>query len=206
MGVKKHLKNPLIQQYVLEILLPIIGYFFFGWSINIIAAFYLVDYSCAEIARNRRVFKVYKQKSENNPFLFYTSVITGVLLFSVTVWWVWTVLQVQQFDYEAELIEELTAFAKEELWLLFPIVYLVYHIKDVMTFYMPRRFLKYDYLKMVKFQLIELIILTVLIFAGTLVWVFTDLEDVTVLIAFIILKLGFDILIVRSLDSKYIND
>lgn len=205
MSIKQKLKNPLIQQYVLEILLPIVGYFFFDWSLNIIAAFYLVDYACSEVARNRRVFKVYKNHDSDSVVWFILSLLGGAVLFFITLWWVWIVLSVQEVDYEPELIRELTAFAKEELWLLLPIVYLVYHMKDVMTFYMPRRYMKYDYKKMVSYQLVELTILTVLIFGGTLLWVFTDMHDIPVLISFIIIKIGFDILVARTLDQKYQN-
>lgn len=203
MSVKKQLKNPLIQQYILEILLPIVGYFFFDWSLNIIAAFYLTDYACSEIARNRRVYKVYKNKNDHQPTWFGLSLIGGLTLFIFTTWWVWKVLSVQEVDYEPELIAELTAFAKEELWLLFPIVYLVYHMKDVMTFYMTRKFTKYHYKRMAIYQLIELAILTALVFSGTLLWIYTDMADVPVLISFIVIKIGYDILVARTLEKKY---
>ena len=40
---KLNFKNPFVQQYILELLLPIIGYFFFNWTLPIIAVFYLMD-------------------------------------------------------------------------------------------------------------------------------------------------------------------
>ena len=205
MAIKKQLKNPLIQQYILEIALPLVGYFFFGWSMAVIAAFYLLDFFSAEIARNRRVYKVFKTTSSAKIDRFMVSLFVGSLLFIVSLFFTWENLILMTEGEEGLIVlhEELITFAKEELWLLLPVVYFVYHLKDVMTFYMPRRFMNYDYVKMVKFQLIELLMLTALIMIGVFSWRYFQLPDLTVLIAFIVLKLGFDILIARTLDAKY---
>lgn len=205
MAIKKQLKNPLVQQYVLEIALPLAGYFFFDWSLAIIAAFYLLDFFSAEIARNRRVYKVFKSTGSAKVDRFMISLFVGGLFFFVSLYWTWENL-ILMTDGEEGLIalhEELKAFAREELWLLVPIVLFVYHLKDVMTFYMPRRYMKYNYEKMVKFHLIELLILTTLILIGVFCWRYFQLADLTVLIGFIVVKLGFDILIARSLDARY---
>ncbi|MCB9224393.1 MAG: hypothetical protein R2780_06005 [Crocinitomicaceae bacterium] len=203
MSVKKQLKNPLVQQYVLEILLPIVGYFFFDWSLTIIAAFYLIDFFSSEIARNRRVYKVYSVNEVDTILPFIISLISGIILFSISILWVWLMLSWYHTDYEVEMITELKAFAREELWLLLPIVYLVYHVKDVMTFYMPRKFMQVRYKPMVKFQVLELLILTILILSGTFIWQFFQLPDLVVLFGFVIIKIGFDILVARTLDEKY---
>jgi hypothetical protein len=205
MSVKKQLKNPLVQQYVLEILLPLVGYFFFGWSITIIAAFYLIDYFSAEIARNRRVYKVFKASNENPLSFFVLSLVVGIILFVAVVWWVWLMLLWHNFDYEQEMTTELITFAKEELWLLLPVVYLVYHFKDTLTFYMPRKFLSYHFQKMVKYQMLELVILAILVFVGSFFWNYLGLDDISALISFVVIKIGYDILVIRKLDSKYIQ-
>lgn len=205
MAIKKQLKNPLVQQYVLEIALPLVGYFFFDWSMAVIAAFYLLDFFSAEIARNRRVYKVFKNTNAAKIDRFFISLCVGSLFFVVSLFWTWENL-ILMTDGKAGLLalhEELIAFAKEELWLLLPVVYFVYHLKDVMTFYMPRRFVNYNYEKMVKFQLVELFILTALIIGGVFSWRYFQLSDLTVLLGFIVIKIGFDILVARSLDAKY---
>ena len=201
--MKDKLKNPLIQQYILEIALPVVGYFFFDWSITIIAVFYLVDWFCAEIARNRRVFKVYinTKNSKQNGFIY--SLMIGGFLFALTFAWTYWNFEMRYADQLPKMYEELSVFAREELWFLVPIVYLVYHLKDVMTFYAPRRFLKRDYQKMVKFQLVELVIFSALVIIGVLLWRMLEISDVLAIISFIILKIGFDILVARVFDVKY---
>ena len=203
MALKDKLRNPLIQQYILEIALPLVGYFFFGWTIPVIIAFYFVDYLASEVARNRRVYKVFKtQQSQASITPFFVSVIIALILYTANLFWCWHYTLII-FQNKLTVTEELTAFAKEELWLLVPVVYFVYHFKDVLTFYMPRKFMKCDYKKMVRYQMVELVVLTILTFAGMTIWAVFSFSNITVLISFIVLKLGFDILLVRSLKSKY---
>lgn len=204
--MKEKLRNPLIQQYILEIALPVVGYFFFGWSITIIAVFYLIDFFCAEIARNRRVFKVYKHTTKAKQNAFILSLLAGGFLFAISTAWTWWNFEVKHASNLDSFYKELIQFMKEEGWMILPLVYFVYHLKDVMTFYAPRRFLKRDYLKMVKFQIIELSVLTGLILTGVFLWRYLELGDVLALMSFIILKIGFDILVARTLDAKYTTD
>lgn len=201
--MKEKFKNPIIQQYVLEIALPIVGYFFFDWSITIIAVFYLIDYFCAEIARNRRVFKVYKntKNAKQNGFVF--SMFFGASLFALAFAFTYLNFELRYAKNLQAMYAELLEFAKDELWFLLPVVYLVYHLKDVMTFYAPRRFLKRDYKKMVKYQIMEMTILVVLILFGVFCWRYFQLNDIVAIFSFIIIKIGFDILVARTLDAKY---
>lgn len=202
--IKKQLRNPIVQQYVLEIALPLVGYLFFDWSLTIIAVFYLIDFLASEVARNRRVYKVYRQNQNNSISNFVLSAIGGGLIFlavSVLSWFIFTDVYADNLDFfYAEIIE----FAKGEMWLLIPIVYLVYHLKDVMMFFAPRRFLNRDYQKMVKYQLLELIILLALISGGLLLWRYMQVDDIVAIIIFLVIKIGYDILIARTLDQKYV--
>ena len=204
--MKEKLRNPLIQQYVLEIALPLVGYFFFDWSITIIAVFYLIDFFCAEIARNRRVFKVFKNtpNAKQNPFIY--SMMAGGFLFAFSFAWTYWNFEMRYANDLTVMYTELKEFAREEIWFLLPLVYFVYHMKDVMTFYAPRRFMKRDYQKMVKYQVLELTILTILIVAGVFCWSFFEIGDIVAMIAFIVLKVGFDILVARTFDVKYQTD
>ena len=203
---KEKLKNPLIQQYLLEIALPIVGYFFFDWSITIIAVFYLVDYLSAEIARNRRVYKVYKNTTNASSNGFIVSMMVGGFFFALSTAWTWWNFEEKFSNSRDAFYNELINFAREELWILLPLVFFVYHVKDIMTFYAPRRFMKRDYRKMVKFQLVEIMILTILILSGTFCWRYFEISDVVAIISFIVLKIGFDILVTRTLDAHYILD
>lgn len=201
--MKEKLKNPLVQQYFLEIALPVVGYFFFDWSVTIIAAFFLIDFFCAEIARNRRVFKVYRSTKNANQTFFIISMMTGGFLFALSLAWTWWNFEMRFENTLDHFYLELTDFAREEMWFLLPLVYFVYHVKDVMTFYMPRRFLKRDYKKMVKFQILELLVMTSLILIGVSCWRYFEMDDLTAIFSFIIFKIAFDILIARFFDAKY---
>lgn len=203
MTVKERLRNPLIQQYVLEIALPLVGYFFFDWSLTIIAVFYLIDFLGAEIARNRRVYKVFKSTPNAKQNGFVISLMAGGFLFALCAAWVWWNFELKMARNLPGFYSELREFSREELWFLLPLVYFVYHIKDVMTFYMPRRYMKRDYSKMVRFQIVELFVLTLIILVGTVCWRYFEIGDVEAIVIFIVLKIGFDILVARALDSKY---
>jgi hypothetical protein len=199
--MKEKLKNPFVRQYALEILLPLIGYYLFEWSLTIIALFYFVDYICSEIAKQRRIYKVYKINSSKLE-LFVLSVVVGVLFFAVSIIFSWIQIQEINVNNYPEMIAEVMVFVKEELWFFLPLVYLMYHLKDTFTFYMPRRFLNFDYKKMVQFQMIESLSMTILIIAGVSLWNYYRFQDEIVLFGFMIVKVAFDLIVSKWLDKK----
>src|SRR5690606_31704192 len=143
--MKEQLKNPLVQQYILEIALPLVGYLFFGWSIAVIIAFYFIDYFCSEIVRHRRHYKIMTHWNESKK-LFFLSLTTSILVFAGLSFYVWTMLGMKDPFTNLHVLE-IEEFAKSEGWFLIPIVYLANYMKDVMTFYAPRRFAKYNFRK-----------------------------------------------------------
>jgi hypothetical protein len=198
--MKSQLKNPLVQQYVLEIVLPLVGYFFFDWSISVIIAFYFMDYLASEATRHRRHLKI-KRASNQKSTLFVIGIIVSVLLFLMATYVAFFFL-LQAADFDHKYINEVFSFLKSEGWLLLPIVILASHLKDVMTFYAPRRFLNYDYSKTMKFYFVEVVIQFVLICSGLFFWANYKLPDVPALIGFIVIKVLFDQLLVRKLRTS----
>ncbi|MBK9191411.1 MAG: hypothetical protein IPM77_07790 [Crocinitomicaceae bacterium] len=58
MDLRDKLRNPFVQQYILEILIPLAGYFWFDWTIEIIALFYLIDQFASEFSFLRKLKSV----------------------------------------------------------------------------------------------------------------------------------------------------
>jgi len=201
MTLKQRLQNPFVQQYLLEILLPVIGYFFFDWSLLIIAAFYLLDQLAAEISFLRK-FKAIR-KSENKPSRLFFSVSVMLILVLLTLELVLLLNYFAASDFDRNTIfAELTIFAKEELWLLFPLVLLMNYMKDQFTFFMPRRYLQKDSMRYFKWHWIENFFLLVIILLGTWCGKKLVLPAVLVIAIFMVLKLTFDFTVARMSDKK----
>jgi len=195
-------QNPFVQQYLIEILFPIIGYFFFDWSLTIIAVFYLVDQIASEFSFNRRLYKI--NRSGNSPYKFV--VLISVVFFLLIFFGELFVLKISFLSSRnieaAQLYTEISTFAKEELWLLFPLVIFLYYFKDQFIFYMPRRYLQYDAKKSLIFHQLTNFISIGAIAIGVVIWGQTKIPDVVALIIFLVLKIGFDFTIVKWADRK----
>ena len=187
--MKTKLKNPIVQQYVLEIALPLIGYFFFDWSIAVIIVFYFMDYLASEISRHRRHFKIFKNSKTENKSLFFIGVGTSLMFYVVSLCWAIFNCVLLSKGQKVNHISEMEVFFKEEGWFLLPVVYLAYHFKDVMTFYMPRRFLNFDFKSTIRFFLVEISIMFVLIMTGIYCWAQFTIPEVPALCAFIYILL-----------------
>lgn len=197
--VKDKLRNPFIQQYLLEILLPFAGYLFFDWSLVIIAAFYFLDHLASEVFFVRRLSRITKESDRNKAVVgigicvsLLTIVAEGLLIYYL---WI-------HAANENELIVELTNFAVDELWLLFPLVLLVYYMKDQMTFNMPRRFVLYHSGRYMNYH----VFLNSIALAGVAVMLLiiaqTDMHDLFYLLIFVGLKLLYDFTLVKWADKK----
>jgi hypothetical protein len=204
MSFKEKFRNPLVQQYALEIALPLLGYLFFDWTIPVIIAFYFMDYFASEIARNRRHHKILSVQENGEKLKFYLGVFVSIVLFCGASFFAFQSLMVAGSDTDL-LVVEVIEFGKSEGWYLLPVVYLASHIKDVMTFYAPRRYLKYNFSATMKFYSIEIMLQFMLICTGLYLWAFYKIPDVPALIAFVVVKILFDQLLVKKLRSYSIN-
>ena len=193
MSLREKLKNPFVQQYLIEIILPLIGYFLFDWSITIIAVFYLVDQLASEALFFRRLHWIQKSSAQSTrSWIVPFSICIFILLFSTQI----TVMTYFWLEIFAENIheidEEVWTFAKEELWLLVPVVGFLYHFKDQLTFYMPRRYLNYSARKTFIYRNISSIALLILSTTGLLIWNLTRPHEIVILFIFIGVKILFD--------------
>ncbi len=202
MTIKERLRNPFVQQYLLEILLPIVGYYFFDWSLFIIACFYLVDQIGSEYSFDRKLIAICR--SENKSALRYNliSICFFLILVSLEIVMLFNYFGGSNLETEQKMMNEFTLFAKEELWILVPLIILMYHLKDQFTFFMPRRYLQKDSKKFFFGHLIELIAIAILVVTGTFVFSNTIIPDQILLFSFLVIKLLFDFTIGRQIERK----
>ncbi|UKN03402.1 hypothetical protein K6119_07725 [Paracrocinitomix mangrovi] len=200
MEIKKHLKNPFVQQYIVEIALPLVGYLLFDWTLAVIIAFYYMDFFGSEISRHRRHYKIRAHWNESMSS-FYISIGVSVLVFLALTFIAWYFLNQSDLITNSTHIDEIIHFLKNEGWILLPLVYLANYMKDVMTFYAPRRYTKFNYKNTLKAYYIELSVLITLTITGFVAWTTLLIPTIPALIGFVVVKLAFDLLLVRKLKK-----
>ena len=203
MSFKKQLQNPFFRQYIVEILFPIIGYYFFDWSLAVIGAFYLIDQFSAELFFFRRCQKINAFSEDKHKGTFILIPIILFLFFFTTElvligpFWLFA-----ESAGEQKGVNEIVTFARDELWLLFPLVLLIYYIKDQFTFYVPRRYLAFDLKKMISLHYLS----NLLIVAGVALMIvlirFSDWPEPLLLVSFIVGKLIYDLTFVIWVQKK----
>jgi len=199
---KEKLRNPFVQQYLIEILFPLIGFFFFDWSLTIIAVFYLVDQMASEFSFIRRLHKISRTENKKNDNYVLLAILIFFVLFLIQLFVLNNAFLTIRNIEAAQLNLEVWNFSKEELWLLFPVVVLVYHFKDQFTFYMPRRYLLYEVKRtFIYHQLLNLMSIGGILL-GVIVWSQSKISDELVLIIFLILKITFDFTIAKWANKK----
>lgn len=203
----KKLQNPFIQQYVIEILFPLLGYFFFDWDILIIGVYYLIDHFCAQVLFFRRAHWVNTRASKVSGIhhLILAILLFGLLFFAELVLLVYFLMEAKVMTLEA-VSNAFLVFAKEELWFLFPVVLFVYHFKDQFTFYMPRHYLKYKFIPFLWWDTVRNgFVLTLLGLFG-LLWIQLKINDLFVIFIFLILKIGFDLTAKKFFEEQSLID
>lgn len=202
MSIQARLKNPFVQQYLLEIFFPLIGYFFFDWSIIVIVVFYLVDYFASETAFVFRVKRVAREKKSTWTNSFTLALALSLIFVSLTTFIIYSIFpNIGGFasDY---VTDEVLKFSKEELWFLFPLVILMYLFKDQFTFYMPRRYLNYEVNKMIRYRVLLNLTIVVLVATGFFVWATLPMHEAITILVFLVVKLIFDFTIAKLAESK----
>lgn len=202
MTVKERLQNPFVQQYLLEILLPIVGYYFFDWSLVIIASFYLIDQIGAEYSFVRKVNAIAKSESKSGLQFSLIAILFFLMIAGVEIVSLYDYFGNGKLETEQNMINEFTVFAKEELWILVPLIILMYHLKDQFTFFMPRRYLQKETKKFFFGHLLELTLIGVLVVVGSFVFSNLDIPDQILLFSFLTIKLIFDFTVGRLIDKK----
>lgn len=203
-SIAERLRNPFIQQYLIEIVFPLLGYFFFDWDILIIGVYYFVDQLCSQIMFYRRALWV-KNKGPIEGFgaLFFIIFIPAflVIFFFEIAWFSYLIVQTQEMN-TGQIGEAVLAFGKSELWLLFPVVLFVYHLRDQFTFYMPRRFMNYNFQQMMSYDFLSNMIILTLFALGGMLWMKFALPDILVILLFLVLKIAFDLTLKKIFLEK----
>lgn len=202
MTLRERLRNPFVQQYLLEILLPLAGYFFFDWTLVIIAAFYLIDQMASESSFLRKFSAISKNENKSRITFITISVLSSLVMLGVESFLLIDYFTLLETNATQNLLRELKIFAVEELWLLFPVVLLMYYMKDQFTFFMPRRFLKKDSRRFFTWHWIENILIIILVFSATQLLKNHSIPDAVVISIFLLLKISFDFSIVKFSDKK----
>lgn len=200
--MKEKLRNPFVQQYLMEIVLPLAGYFFFDWDVLIIGVYYFLDYLSGQVLFYRRAYWVMTKNAARGKFYLIFISITLFLAFFITEFIVFsdTVMVYNHWEFGV-FYNQILAFAKEELWLLFPVLLFVTHFQDQFTFYAPRRYLKRDCTKFVLSDMFKGGIVFVLFMMGIFLWDKFMPHELVVIFGFIIGKVIFDLTLKNKIDK-----
>lgn len=202
----KKLKNPFIQQNLLEILFPLVGFFWFDWSIVLIAGYYYIDFIADKTAFIRRYKWIRKQHAVkiNKPSLrLFASILIllPVLIGLISYYGMMSSLRLTPKLFNSELVE----FVKNELWILLPVILVLYYFKDAMMFVAPRRYLLYNERKYMRFEVLK----SSLSFFGTLLlfllWSISQTPDWVALFAFVLGKSFLDFYVFPTLHKSALN-
>ncbi len=203
MNFRKVLAHPLFQ-YSLELALPVLGYLFLGWTLPVIIAFYFFDFLGSEFARHRRHKKVMEVNSAAEESVWTTGVVVSVMVFVLTTSLALFLMADMIGVSGSKPMVEIVEFLKEEGWLLLPLVLFAAHLKDKMTFYMPKKYYDYTFDKLMKNFYLEIIVLLLLICGGLVGYYYLSntIDGLILLTCFVLIKLIFDFGLVRPLREK----
>jgi len=166
---------------------------FFDWSLLIIIVFYLLDQLAYQLLFFKRLKTIIKYWNNEKGWIYlFSSVTLFLVLFIAELFFI-----NQSFSFISDIIgvcylDELKIFAKNELWILFPVLLLMYYMQDKMLFYMPRRFEQYLTKNYTIHNLIKNLIILILVVIGTYIYPFVELPDLIVILCVVITKLAFD--------------
>lgn len=199
MDWKVQLRNPKIQQGIMEVIFPIAGYFFWDWSILIIVVFYMIDWLASQIMYTRRLIKVKEQFNESLNWVIPLSVFLSVfLIVGISVILYFYFASLYGLDLEKNLNQELLFFSKDELWYLFPLILFSYHLMDKMLFYVPKRFMNYSVRPYMYKNIVSNCMASVLIVLGVFVYANLEISEIFTLVLIVGVKLVFDMLIKKQ--------
>ncbi|MFT5819167.1 MAG: hypothetical protein ACI8ZM_000390 [Crocinitomix sp.] len=203
MSWTQKLRNPFIQQYAIEIVFPLAGYFFFDWDILIIGVYYLVDHLCSQILFFRRAHWVNIKglKPVGIHLLLMTVFALLLFLFAEVVGFNYLIMETQEMTQKA-VFEGFYNFTISELWILFPLVLFVYHLKDQFTFYARRQYLKLNFKRYVLWEGVNALIILFLFALGGFIWTKYSIPNAAIIFIFIGLKIGFDLTVKRFSSKK----
>lgn len=139
--------NPIQRQNFLELLLPVLGFYFLDWSIVLIIAFYLADHLGEQISTFRVLLKIHADRKNAMKWMVTHSV--SSLLFLI----LHLILLAKIFYQESlqnELVEkQLGDFLSTEIWIIIPLIVIASFLKTHLLIIVPHRFLQMNATKLV---------------------------------------------------------
>jgi len=204
MALRDRLRNPFVQQYFLEILIPLIGYFWFDWALEIIASFYLIDQLASEFSYLRKLKSIafYQNMKFINHFLLSVFLFLTIFFLECFLLFHFFSGRLDMTENSSEILLQIKIFAIEEGWLLFPVVFLMYYLKDQFTFFMPRKFAEKDGIQFFNWHLISETVILILLVSGMALFTQLKVDDYLILIAFLMVKILFDFTIQKMVDVR----
>jgi len=200
MDWKLQLRNPKVQQGVMEVVFPLAGYFFWDWSLLIIVVFYMIVWLASQVMFTRRLIKVKEQFNERLNWVLPLSIFVSVLSIVGISDFIYSFFQgIYGLVLNKDLNQELLTFLKGELWYLLPIIMLSYHLMDKMLFYAPRRFLNYSVRPYLYGNIKSNSIACVMILIGTISYAYILPSDILTIVLIVTIKLFFDVVIKKRL-------
>lgn len=137
--------NPKYIQLISDALIPLLGYFWWDWSLYFIVLFYLLDYCANEVFTHIKSKKiVHHQKLQNNSWLLY-GLLSGALLFSGVLLIHAAFLAI---DPNIKFPKEILAFLSykdigiEQGYILLPLIILVGFQRYKLEFILPKKYEK----------------------------------------------------------------
>ncbi len=199
MNWKVQLRDPKIQQGVMEIVFPIAGYFFWDWSLLIIVVFYLMDWLASQIMYTRRLDKVKNQFNEKLNWVIPISIICSVVTVVGMTSFLYAFFDMHyDFRLKKDLSQELLTFLKAELWYLFPLILFSYHLMDKLLFYASKRFVNYSVRPYMYSNIKANVIASVLILLGVVLYTRVLPPDIITVFSIVIIKLIFDVFVKKQ--------
>lgn len=197
------LRNPVLQQYILELLLPIVGYYLLDWSFNSIGIYYLLDFSASNVSFVRKFLAV-NRHTENKVSTGVSFLVLGLMtlvFIGVIILTFYFLMKIDSYEVSMLFHEISTAFF-DELWFLLPLLFVASFYIDKLTFFLPRLFLKYKADRYLWGELIVNSILIVTLSVFTYGSIYFSISKDLLIPLFLIGKIAFD-LSIRSKVQKW---
>lgn len=193
-----NLKRLHLQQFILDIIFTILGYFFWDWSLLIIIIFYLLDFFISETFTYRKIWKSKQaQEVKLNP-IFYISIfcfLASVIAMTLYIKWIFEI----EFNPENNQWVSIKEFMKSDGIFFIPLIGLNYYLMDKMTFFKLKKEYQFDVSKEIKRQFILLISGIILAIIGLLLYQFISVKDITFIAIILIGRAIYEFIIKQKL-------
>jgi hypothetical protein len=149
----KNMKNQKIMQLLADALIPVLGFFWWNWSLYFIVLFYLLDYTSNEAILHFKAKKIAVYQGVDKR-VWLKKGLVSFLLFICAVALIH--LAMRSISPNIQFLKELISFWNykdmgiEQGYILFPLIAIVGYQRFKMEFILPKRFQKITMLELWK--------------------------------------------------------